>query len=84
MFVSILPSRRPTDVKTNAALDTRLVAERAHQLWVEKGCREGHDLEDWLQAEAEFANGPSALVTHETPAHHHSVTVRPSRKRSKA
>jgi hypothetical protein len=71
-------------VKTNAALDTRLIAERAHQLWVEKGCRAGHDLEDWLQAEAEFANGPAPLVTHETPAHHHSVTARPSRKRAKA
>lgn len=29
-----------------------LIAERAYALFLERGCTHGHDLEDWLQAEA--------------------------------
>jgi hypothetical protein len=28
------------------------VAKKAYDLWVERGRREGHDMEDWLEAEA--------------------------------
>lgn len=28
------------------------IAKKAHELWEERGCREGHDLEDWFDAEA--------------------------------
>jgi len=27
------------------------IAQKAFELWKERGCREGHDLEDWLDAE---------------------------------
>lgn len=27
------------------------VREKAHELWKQRGCREGHALEDWLEAE---------------------------------
>lgn len=27
------------------------IAKKAHELWEERGCREGHDLEDWFDAE---------------------------------
>jgi Protein of unknown function (DUF2934) len=60
--------------------NTHLIAERAHQLWVEKGCRQGHDLEDWLEAEAEFARQTAPLTTHETKEHKFSVSARPGKK----
>lgn len=28
------------------------IAQKAHELWEQRGRREGHDLEDWLDAEA--------------------------------
>ena len=34
-----------------------LVRELAFHLYEERGCREGHDVEDWLEAEAIVRNG---------------------------
>ena len=31
-----------------------LVRARAYQLYEERGCEDGHELDDWLQAEAEI------------------------------
>lgn len=31
------------------------VARRAYELFVERGCEEGRDLEDWLRAEVELS-----------------------------
>lgn len=28
------------------------IATKAYELWEQRGCRHGHDLEDWLDAEA--------------------------------
>ena len=28
------------------------IAKKAYELWEQRGCRVGHDLEDWLAAEA--------------------------------
>ena len=28
------------------------IAKKAHELWEQRGCREGHDVEDWFDAEA--------------------------------
>jgi hypothetical protein len=33
------------------------IRRRAHELYVARGQEEGHDLEDWLQAEAEIGAG---------------------------
>jgi hypothetical protein len=27
------------------------IAQKAHELWEQRGCREGHDLQDWFDAE---------------------------------
>ena len=35
-------------------LTEELVRIRAYRLYEERGCEDGHDLEDWLQAEAEI------------------------------
>jgi hypothetical protein len=33
------------------------IAERAHALWQQRGCRQGHAFEDWLEAERQLAAG---------------------------
>lgn len=30
------------------------IAERAYELWLNRGCEHGHDIEDWKQAEDEL------------------------------
>jgi hypothetical protein len=35
--------------------DPELVARRAYELYELRGCEAGHEMEDWLQAEAELA-----------------------------
>ncbi|MEP6932421.1 MAG: DUF2934 domain-containing protein [Nitrospirota bacterium] len=30
-----------------------LIAKRAHELYVDRGCRDGHALDDWFEAERE-------------------------------
>jgi hypothetical protein len=34
-----------------APISEEQVAQRAFELYCERGCRDGHDVEDWLQAE---------------------------------
>jgi hypothetical protein len=41
---------------TAADLEKRhLIRERAHEIWIERGCPEGRDVEHWLMAERELA-----------------------------
>ena len=32
------------------------IARHAHEIYIEKGCRQGHSKQDWLQAEQELKN----------------------------
>lgn len=34
------------------------IAARAYELYRERGCRDGHDLDDWLEAERETLPSP--------------------------
>ena len=38
---------------SDTALLCRLIARRAYQLYEGRGCLDGFDLQDWLQAESE-------------------------------
>lgn len=46
----------PEALNTGETEEQRLerIRQRAHELYVARGQQEGHDLEDWLQAEAEI------------------------------
>ena len=33
------------------------IALRAYQIFLERGCEHGHDVDDWLQAEREIRSG---------------------------
>ena len=48
------------------------IATHAHEIYVEKGCRQGQSEQDWLQAERELKNQQNWLqagrdVTHQDP-----------------
>jgi len=62
--------RKPTDAVTTAAdrapkarIDAATnitesdIARRAYDLYLARGCKPGHQLEDWLQAERELREG---------------------------
>ncbi len=51
-------------------LTEELIRERAYQLYEERGCEHGHDLEDWLTAEAEIlGKKPSdSVISYEVEA----------------
>jgi len=45
-------------------LTDEIIRERAYQLYEERGCEHGHDLEDWYRAEAEIlGKKPAAAET---------------------
>ncbi len=49
--------RKKSPVSTTGEFDPNLEEEirrRAYELYQERGCEHGHDLDDWLQAEAEI------------------------------
>ena len=49
----VWPVRRQAQEKTQApGLDSQAVAQVAYELYVQRGRIDGHDLEDWLRAEA--------------------------------
>jgi len=59
----MLTTSRPTE-KSSLAGSESLTAEiyptreetelRAYQIYIERGCADGHDVDDWLQAEHEL------------------------------
>lgn len=46
-----------SDVQQKATREE--IEKRAYQLFEERGCRDGHALEDWIAAERELANPES-------------------------
>ena len=41
-------------VENHTEASIEAVAARAYQLYVERGCTHGHDLEDWIEAERQI------------------------------
>jgi hypothetical protein len=50
-----MPSRRRSDSQSRRDPITEAIARRAFELFLARGGQHGHDLDDWLQAEREFA-----------------------------
>jgi hypothetical protein len=49
--------------KGSLELTEELIRERAYHYFEQRGCEHGHDLEDWLRAEAEvFGRKPAATI----------------------
>ena len=52
---------RPASASASQATTTRTVkvtheqiAKRAHEIWVKRGCKHGHDEQNWLEAERQL------------------------------
>ena len=57
--VLTMPTPALTDGARNLATD---IAKRAFELYYERGCQDGHDVEDWLQAERELQETASSTA----------------------
>ena len=44
------------------------IAVRAYEIWMERGCRDGNDQNDWFEAERQL-NGHTAPESTARPAH---------------
>jgi DUF2934 family protein len=56
----------PTPDMGSQELTEEIIRMRAYQLFEQRGCRHGYDMDDWLQAEAEVMGkkpSPSANQT---------------------
>ena len=51
-----MPSLEPSPVRANLCSDLAYndIARRAYELYCERGCQDGRDVDDWLQAEREL------------------------------
>ncbi|MDR3749685.1 MAG: DUF2934 domain-containing protein [Acidobacteriota bacterium] len=58
----------PKPDKSSLELTEELVRVRAYQLYEERGCEHGHDLEDWLQAEVEICGKKPAAAAEQARA----------------
>ena len=51
----VIPESQPSVVAENhPAITTGVVAQRAYELFLAKGRIDGHDVEDWLEAERQL------------------------------
>lgn len=56
------PAGRPLRAPTH-----QQIAALAHELWQERGCPEGSDVDIWLEAERQLNGAPPSPATHRDP-----------------
>lgn len=56
-------SESASNVTGEAAPSEQEIAIRAHELYLERGAEDGHELDDWLRAERELKTRKSAAAT---------------------
>ncbi|HKY20932.1 MAG TPA: DUF2934 domain-containing protein [Vicinamibacterales bacterium] len=54
--------KTPTNGSTDNLNDFDAVARRAYEIYEHRGARDGADLDDWLEAERELAQGTSDVT----------------------
>jgi len=56
-----MSTKKPPTIVTSEALKNleEQIRRRAYELYEARGREDGHDLEDWLRAEAEVAGSPA-------------------------
>ena len=54
------------EAKPTQEHDHEAIAKRAYELYQACGCREGHDVQHWQEAEAELYRGSAAGETNAT------------------
>lgn len=59
--VLTMPSMEaPSSVPMAAGVSESDIARRAYELYCDRGCQDGHDVEDWLTAERELRDAVSS------------------------
>ena len=59
--VLTMPSlESPPPVATASGVTEGDIAQRAFELYCDRGCEDGHDVDDWLNAERELRNASSS------------------------
>jgi Protein of unknown function (DUF2934) len=66
-----IPVREENQPDKSLVITNDIIAQRAYALYLARGAQDGHDLEDWLQAERELQeakNPPAKLLSLTNPA----------------
>jgi hypothetical protein len=58
-----IPNQIPTKVTKSTPDLQEQIRRRAHELYEQRGRDEGHELDDWLQAESEVTQQKAKTVT---------------------
>jgi len=59
---NVLTMPRPATTTRSASPTSTEIAARAFELYRERGCQQGYDVEDWLRAERELHNTASSTA----------------------
>jgi hypothetical protein len=51
---TVVTKSKPSPAAARASVTEREIARRAYDLYLARGCEQGHDVEDWLQAERDL------------------------------
>ena len=64
-----MPQRRQSNGATKAAARPKHedIAVRAYQIYLERGCQHGYDVDDWMQAEYELMQLPVRVLAEMDP-----------------
>ena len=52
---------QPSEDRETSLVTQDAIAQRAYALYVARGCEDGHDVEDWFNAERELQEANNAL-----------------------
>jgi Protein of unknown function (DUF2934) len=58
-----IPTQTPTKVMKSTTDLQEQIRRRAHELYEQRGRDDGHELDDWLQAESELTQRKAKTVT---------------------
>jgi Protein of unknown function (DUF2934) len=65
--VPLVPTTKEVAMIERKELSQKDVAHRAYELYTQRGCEPGKDIEDWVRAEKELASevvvGPAKTMT---------------------
>ena len=56
---------QPSEDRETSLVTQDAIAQRAYALYVARGCEDGHDVEDWFNAERELQAANNALSPEE-------------------
>ena len=60
---NVLTMPTPTSTTRSTTTSYAAISARAYELYCSRGCHDGHDVEDWLQAERELQGPRKARST---------------------